>query len=157
LVGDYNRGRPAYCGHAGGRRKPPSWPCMVPVGGCYPCKLKDILMNKNHTLFLLLLAPLVLANEGGCQQTDRNSAARREQTQQNAQQDHILRTQPVPAFQWSLERHLAIEIYKDRQRQVPTTSLVQSDFTGKVMRQCDSICGRPFTSLLRCIMFCPGC
>ena len=96
-------------------------------------------MKKTHALSLLLLAPLVLANEGGCQQTDRNSAARREQTQQNAQQDHMLRTQPVPAFQWSLERHLAIEIYKARQRQVPTTSLVQSDFTGKVMWQCDSI------------------
>ena len=96
-------------------------------------------MKKTHALSLLLLAPLVLANEGGCQQTNRNSAARREQTQQNAQQDHMLRTQPVPAFQWSLERHLAIEIYKARQRHVPTTSLVQSDFTGKVMWQCDSI------------------
>ena len=96
-------------------------------------------MKKTHALSLLLLAPLVLANEGGCQKTDRNSAARREQTQQNAQQDHMLRTQPVPSFQWSLERHLAIEIYKARQRQVPTTSLVQSNFTGKVMWQCDSI------------------
>lgn len=87
---------------------------------------------------LLLVMPLLLANQGGCSEAAQ-SAAKQEQKLADSAQAHLLRVQPVPGFSWSLERHLAIEIYKARQRQVPTVTVVQSEFTGKVLWQCDSI------------------
>ena len=80
------------------------------------------------------------AGQAGCNVTpDKASATETEQKSQNLQMSQFLRNQPVPSFDWSLERHMLIEIYKARQRAVTTFSVVQSEYTGKVLWSCPSI------------------
>jgi hypothetical protein len=86
---------------------------------------------------IAICAPLLLANEGGCDSTP--SAASKEQAVQNTQMEQFLRNQPVPSFDWSLERHMLIQLYAARQRATNTFSVVQSEFTGKVLWSCPSI------------------
>jgi hypothetical protein len=90
--------------------------------------------------FLLLAAPLLLANQGGCEaQPKPTSAQATEQHMQNLQMEQFLRNQPVPSFDFSLERHILIKLYGARQRATNTFSVVQSPFTGKVLWSCASI------------------
>lgn len=88
-----------------------------------------------------LLTVVLLCGAGGsCEQdTSQPTAAQVEAKAQNLQYDQILRNQPAPSFDWSLERHMLIEIYKARQRAVNTFSVVQSPYTGKVLWSCPSI------------------
>jgi hypothetical protein len=62
-----------------------------------------------------------------------------EQEQQNLQMEQFLRNQPIPSFDWSLERHMLIQIYAARQRATNTYTYVQSEYTGKVLWSCPSI------------------
>ena len=66
-------------------------------------------------------------------------AARQEADQQGAAYRNILRNQPPPTFDFSMERKIMIALYQARQRSVATYSFVQSDFTGKVLWSCASI------------------
>lgn len=70
---------------------------------------------------------------------ERSSAATHEQDTQNRQMEQFMRNQPVPSFDWSLERHMLIQLYAARQRATNTFSVVQSDYTGKILWQCNSI------------------
>lgn len=81
------------------------------------------------------------AGGDGCSsgEPSKQSAASMEQTQQNLQSEQFLRNQPVPSIEWSLERHMVIQTYVARQRATSTHSVVQSEFTGKILWQCDSI------------------
>ncbi len=94
-------------------------------------------MKKHHLIGLLLCAPLLLANEGGCD--EKPSAARNEQKQQDAVMQQFQRNQPTPTFDWSLERHMLIQLYSARQRATNTFSVVQSEYTGKILWSCPSI------------------
>lgn len=95
-------------------------------------------MKKILAAPLGLLTVLVLAGaEGGCQQ--KASSTIIEQRQQNLQMEQFLRNQPVPTITWSLERHMLIKIYEARQKATTTFSVVQSEFTGKVLWSCPSI------------------
>lgn len=60
------------------------------------------------------------------------------------QQKIFVDGQPAPLFDWSLERHLLVEIYKARNEAVNTHSIVR-DLNGKPFFECDSI-GFPIPS-----------
>ena len=55
------------------------------------------------------------------------------------QQGVYVKSQPVPFFEWSLERHLMIELYKARNNSVTTYSYVVSPYTGKILASCTSL------------------
>jgi len=96
-------------------------------------------MFKKHPVLTGLALVFVLsAGQGSCGNTP-DSAASAEQAAQDVQMDQFLRNQPVPSFDWSLERHMLIQIYAARQRATNTYSYVQSEFTGKLLWQCPSI------------------
>lgn len=85
-------------------------------------------------VFLLLAAVLLLS---GCQpvasgQDSKDSkAVQRQQSQYSA-------IQPVPAYDWSLERHLVIELYNVRNMRAATHSVWRSDL-GTVEGDCPSM------------------
>lgn len=54
-------------------------------------------------------------------------------------QAQLVQNQPAPIFQFSLERHIMIELYKARNKATTTYSYVQSQFTGKILFECVSI------------------
>lgn len=92
------------------------------------------------TISLIGVAMLLggAGGDPGC--TDHTTTAvETEQRGQNLQMEQFLRNQPVPSFDWSLERHLMIQIYIARQKATNTFSYVQSDYTGKVLWSCPSI------------------
>ena len=96
----------------------------------------------NHKLKVAIGICTVIAlcgADGSCTDDAPPSAAVREQQSQNLQMDQFLRNQPVPSFDWSLERHMLIELYSARQRATSTFSVVQSEYTGKVLWSCPSI------------------
>ena len=94
-------------------------------------------MRLRHLIGLAICAPVLLANDGGCD--SKPTAAGIEQAQQDLQMQQFLRNQPVPSFDWSLERHMLIQLYAARQKATNTYSFVQSEYTGKVLWQCPSI------------------
>jgi len=55
------------------------------------------------------------------------SANKRDAEQVNNQQEQYAKGQPVPAFDWSLERNLVIELYKVRNAKAATHSVWRSD------------------------------
>jgi hypothetical protein len=55
------------------------------------------------------------------------------------QQSIYVNTQPVPVFDWSLERHLMTELYKARNNAVATYTYVRNQYTGKILSSCPSI------------------
>ncbi len=62
-----------------------------------------------------------------------------ESQQVQQQQDQYVRNQPLPVFDWSLERHLMIELYRSRNNAVSTFSLTWDPFRGKISWSCPSI------------------
>jgi hypothetical protein len=76
-------------------------------------------------------------DDTGC--SSHPGAAQQEAATQDVQMEQFLRNQPVPSFDWSLERHMLIQLYIARQRATNTYSYVQSEFTGKVLWSCPSI------------------
>lgn len=90
-------------------------------------------MHQSGIVVLALLATTVVAACEG------KSSVRTESETVNRAQTQLLRNQPVPTFDWSLDRHIVIEVYKARQRAVATYSYVRSPFTGKVLFSCPSI------------------
>lgn len=98
-------------------------------------------MNKTTILAMLCLAPMLGGAGGDGCTTDASpaTAAQKEQATQNLQMDQFLRNQPVPSFDWSLERHMLIQLYAARQKATTTFSVVQSEYTGKVLWSCPSI------------------
>ena len=56
----------------------------------------------------------------------------------NRQQEQFAIGQPIPQFDWSLERHLVIELYKIRNRKVATHSVWRSDY-GLIEGDCPSM------------------
>jgi len=54
------------------------------------------------------------------------------------QQQIYVNSQPIPAFDWSLERHIFIELYKARNNAVQTYSYVRN-WQGQIIFSCESI------------------
>lgn len=67
-----------------------------------------------------------------------SSAARSETAAVERQQQQYLVGQPVPQFDFSLERDVAIQLYSARNQNVATHTVWRSDF-GKVLGDCPSI------------------
>lgn len=91
-------------------------------------------MNKN-ILFSVLLTLCACAD----------SAALRESSEVNSQQARYATSQPVPRFDWSLERHLLIQLYQVRNRAVATYTYVVNPMTGRISWRCNSL-GFPFAA-----------
>lgn len=101
-------------------------------------------MKKYFLLFLLGAIALTGCNE---------SQEKKDTKAVQAQQSQYAKAQPVPAFDWSLERDLVIKLYKTRNQKVATHSVWRSDY-GMVEGDCPSMgYGIPFdTSLTNPLM-----
>ena len=73
-----------------------------------------------------------------------NAANVKEQNQVNQQQKVFVDNQPAPAFDWSMERHVMVELYKARNNAVVTYSYVRN-YQGQIIFSCKSI-GFPIPS-----------
>lgn len=86
---------------------------------------------------LLPLIFLIFAANGSCEVPQ--SANSKERNIVNQQQELYVNNQPVPVFDWSLERHLMTELYKARNNAVSTYSYIRNQYTGKILSSCPSI------------------
>lgn len=86
----------------------------------------------------ILVAGLVLVGGVFLSACSGNTANYSEKRQVNQQQEIYVKSQPLPAFDWSLERHIFVELYKARNNAVNTYSYVRN-FNGQVVFTCKSI------------------
>jgi len=85
-------------------------------------------------LGIILLIFIILFG-AGCV---RDNATKKESRIVEAQQRQLGISQPVPVFDWSLERHLMIELYKLRNQKVATHAVWRSDY-GLIEYDCPSL------------------
>ena len=87
----------------------------------------------------------------GCPRRDSQEAKDRDAV--DRQQAQYAKSQPLPTFDWSLERHLVIELYRIRNQRVATHSVWRSNY-GMVEGDCPSMgYGIPYdTSLTNPLM-----
>lgn len=98
-------------------------------------------MKKAIIFFFVALTILT-----GCDKNE--SAETRDAKRVQSQQGQYEKGQPVPAFDWSLERHLVIELYKVRNQKAATHSVWRSDY-GIIEGDCPSYgYGIPFDTSL---------
>ena len=91
---------------------------------------------------LVLLVSLVGCGKGSPTQSQKDSVAVQRQQSQYA------KSQPVPAFNWSLERHLITQLYNVRNTKAATHSVWRSD-RGMIEGDCASIgFGLPYDTSL---------
>lgn len=88
--------------------------------------------------FTPIIALALLAGLSGCKEFTLSST-QKESAIVDVAQGQLVKNQPTPIYDWSLERHLLTKLYDARQRATTTFSYVQSDFTGKVLWSCPSI------------------
>ena len=62
----------------------------------------------------------------------------KEANQASSQLEQLLKAQPMPFFSWSLERYLAIELYKLRNKKITTHAVWRSDY-GMIEGDCPSL------------------
>ena len=94
----------------------------------------------------LILASLVLATACGTSAEDSATEADRKAVE--AQQSQYSHGQPIPAYDWSLERDLLIQLYNLRNEKAATHAVWRSN-TGKVEGDCPSIgFGLPYDTSL---------
>lgn len=90
---------------------------------------------KSLIFILLVLATFLSLGNDGCGPS--TSAERADVKRVQRQQKQCAIGQPIPAFNWSLERHLVIELYKVRNSKVSTHSVWRSDY-GTIEGDCPS-------------------
>lgn len=88
---------------------------------------------KNYILALITLSLGVIS---GCQ--NKTSQTTRDAVAVERQQSQVSKSQPVPAYNWSLERHLVIELYNIRNQKAATHSVWRSD-RGMIEGDCSTI------------------
>lgn len=105
-------------------------------------------MKKQFIIFLAMLAFIIC----GCE-WELESTATKEAKKVSQQQDQYAKGQPVPAFDWSFERDLVIQLYKLRNEKVATHTVWRSDY-GMIEDDCSSLgYGIPYdTSLTNPLM-----
>ena len=86
-------------------------------------------------LLLLSLIGIIGLGVAGCSMGNANS---NEADKVNAQQSVYVNNQPAPTFDWSLERHIMVELYKARNSAVQTFSYVRN-WQGQIIFSCKSI------------------
>lgn len=97
-----------------------------------------------RNIFNVLVAMLFMLVIVGCQ----NTSTTAESESVMAQQDQMLTGQPIPAFNWSLERDLLIQLYNIRNQRVSTHSVWRSNH-GMVEGDCPSVgYGLPYDTSL---------
>lgn len=85
----------------------------------------------------LIIATLILLI-GGCEVAEPTPSANKQDTKiVERQQGQYAKGQPIPVFDWSLERHLVIELYKVRNQKAATHSVWRSDH-GMIEGDCPS-------------------
>lgn len=84
-------------------------------------------------MIALLCAALLVDN---CDNEDANHA---ESNAVDRQQQVYTQHQPVPQFDWSLERSLMIQLYQARNRTLATYSYVINSYTGAIIMSCPSM------------------
>lgn len=88
-------------------------------------------MRKYLSLFLVVCcSALLMACEPTQEDKDRKVV--------QAQQEQYAARQPIPIYDWSLERHLVTELYNIRNRKVATHAVWRSDY-GTVEGACPSM------------------
>ena len=85
-------------------------------------------------ILLVSLLLLIAVGTSACSTTANSNEA----AKVNAQQDIYVNNQPAPTFDWSLERHVMVELYKARNNAVQTYSYIRN-FQGQVVFSCKSI------------------
>lgn len=88
----------------------------------------------SRKFLLVMLIVFMSISVLGCM----DSAETRDATNVNKQQEQYQVSQPVPQFDWSLERQLAIELYEARNERVATHTVWRSDY-GTIEGDCPSI------------------
>lgn len=83
--------------------------------------------------FILLIASLLIFS--CCESKELPSS--KDAKQVIRQQSQYAKGQPIPAFNWSLERHLLVQLYRVRNQKVATHSVWRSN-TGMVEGDCPS-------------------
>ena len=86
------------------------------------------------TILAVILMALVLP---ACKWSSGETAESRETKRVQRQQSQYEKGQPIPVFDWSLERHLVIELYKVRNQRAATHSVWRSD-RGLIEGDCPS-------------------
>ncbi|MBS3903223.1 MAG: hypothetical protein KGZ30_02475 [Anaplasmataceae bacterium] len=106
------------------------------------------------TAMMLCIAAFTMGNEG-CE--GNSSQEIRDRQTVNRQQEQYGKAQPVPAFDWSLERDLVIKLYNIRNQRLATHSVWRSDY-GTIEGDCASMgYGIPYdTSLTNPLQFVYG-
>ena len=90
-------------------------------------------MFKKFALLVVVLAVFLAACGQG------NAAINKEANQTANQLEQYSNAQPVPVFEWSLERHIVIEIYRARNEAASTFSYVLNPYDNSIMFECASI------------------
>ncbi|OGZ44483.1 MAG: hypothetical protein A3J55_04560 [Candidatus Ryanbacteria bacterium RIFCSPHIGHO2_02_FULL_45_17b] len=98
------------------------------------------------TTLVVFCVTIVTVALAGCEQKQTSESRDAKRVMQ--QQDQYEKSQPVPVFDWSLERHLVIELYRTRNQKVATHSVWRSDY-GLVEGDCPSMgYGLPYDTSL---------
>lgn len=84
-------------------------------------------------VFLAVVLVLFLTACGG------QNAVEQEANQTQQQLKQYAGAQPVPVFEWSLERHIMIEIYKARNEAASTYSYALNPYDNSIMWECPSV------------------
>ena len=82
-------------------------------------------------------AVIGMALMAGCGPIPKSQEAKDVEAVQKQQEQYSI-AQPVPSFDWSLERHLVTELYKIRNKKVSTHSVWRSDY-GTIEGDCPSM------------------
>jgi len=108
-------------------------------------------MKKSVCIFISLLFVLLLV--GGLSGCDEDNTSTQEAKKVSMQQDQFAKGQPIPAFDWSFERDLLIQLYNLRNMKVATHTVWRSDY-GMIEGDCPSLgYGIPYdTSLTNPLM-----
>lgn len=100
----------------------------------------------NKRILIAAYAILSMVFTAGCEQHLSTEAKQMQQVQQQQSQYNI--AQPVPTFNWSMERHLLIQLYKLRNQKVATHTVWRSDY-GMIEGDCPSMgYGLPYDTSL---------
>jgi len=84
--------------------------------------------------YILIVLTVFILGASSC---GNESVEQRDRQRVQAQQSQYEKGQPMPAFDWSLERHLVIELYKVRNQKAATHSVWRAD-RGVVEGDCPS-------------------
>ena len=98
-------------------------------------------------IILSIVSLFIILGMVGCY-SGNTSANNKEAQAVSRQQDQYAKGQPVPAFDWSLERDLIIQLYNLRNQKVATHTVWRSDY-GMIEGDCASIgYGLPYDTSL---------